>query len=122
MQGLCDLFSANYEFLVQKFEKLRFYLVDDSKERLEGAVLLIEDFLRTRLNLSLNARKTRIISCRCGVPFLGAVACPNGRFLRSRTSRHLDRRWTEVCCTEFDPYVLLSVRNAREGFLKHFGG
>ena len=23
MQRLCDLFSANYEFLVQKFEKLR---------------------------------------------------------------------------------------------------
>ena len=34
-----------------------FYLVDDSKERLEGAVPLIDDFLRTHLNLSLNARE-----------------------------------------------------------------
>ena len=98
-----------------------FYLVDDSKERLEGAVPLIDDFLRTHLRLSLNASKTRIIPSLCGVPFLGAVACPNGRFLRSRTRRHLDRRWTEALCTESDPYVLLSVRNAREGFLKHFG-
>ncbi|MCQ2182376.1 MAG: reverse transcriptase/maturase family protein [Bacteroidales bacterium] len=99
-----------------------FYLVDNSRERLEGAVPLIEDFLRTHLHLSLNARKTRIISCSCGVPFLGAVVCPNGRFLRSRTHRHLDRRWTETLRTESDPYVLLSVRNAREGFLKHFDG
>ena len=99
-----------------------FYLVDDSMERLERAVPLIEDFLRTHLHLSLNASKTRIISCSCGVPFLGAVVCPNGRFLRSRTRRHLDRRWTETLRTESDPYVLLSVRNSREGFLKHFDG
>ena len=42
--------------------------------------------------------------------------------VRARTRRHLDRRWTEALCTESDPYVLLSVWNAREGFLKHFDG
>ena len=99
-----------------------FYLVDEAKERLEGAIPLIEDFLKTRLHLSVNPRKTQIISCRCGVPFLGAVVCPNGRFLRSRTRRHLDHRWMEALCTESDPYVLQAIRNARTGFLKHFSG
>ena len=99
-----------------------FYLVDDSRKRLEGAVVLIEDFLMTHLHLSVNAHKTQIISCDCGVPFLGAIVCPNGRFLRSRTRRHLDRHWTEVLCTEPNPYVLQSVRDAHDGFLKHFSG
>ena len=99
-----------------------FYLVDDSRERLEGAVVLIEDFLKTHLHLSLNAHKTQIIPSNCGVPFLGAMVCPNGRFLRSRTRRHLDRHWTEVLCTEPNPYVLQSVRDAHDGFLKHFSG
>lgn len=70
----------------------------------------------------VNPRKTQIISCNCGVPFLGAIVCPNGRFLRSRTRRHLDRRWTEVICSEPNPYVLQSVRNSRESFLMHFNG
>lgn len=99
-----------------------FFLVDSSRERLEDAVALIADFLATRLHLTVNPRKTQIISCNCGVPFLGAIVCPNGRFLRSSTRRHLDRRWTEVICSEPNPYVLQSVRNSRESFLMHFNG
>lgn len=54
-----------------------------------------------------------------------AMLTPYSRVIENapvyKTAYDLDRRWTEALCTESDPYVLLSVRNAREGFLKHFG-
>ncbi len=52
----------------------------ESKTLGRGAVPLIEDFLMMNLHLSLNQRKTRVYPSDSGVPFLGAVVCPNGRW------------------------------------------
>ena len=91
------------------------FLKDIKEISLNSYSMLSEKIQSVSKQLSLLRRK--ITS-----PVPDAVVCPNGRFLRSRTRRHLDRRWTEALCTETDPYVLLSVRNAREGFLIHFDG
>ena len=97
-----------------------FFIVDSSRDRLLDALPEISDFLTSTLHLRLNDNKTRLLPVSGGVPFLGAVVAPNGRFLRSRTLRHMDRRCLEAICCEKDPYALKAVLNARDGFLSHF--
>lgn len=82
-----------------------FYLVDDSKERLEGAVPLIEDFLTMNLHLSLNQQKTRVYPSASGVPFLRCCGlsqrtfypCPNFTTYRAPLDRGAMFRTGSIC-------------------------
>ena len=99
-----------------------FYLVDNSLQNLDEAVQLIVDFLSMRLHLSLNQQKTKVYTSTSGIPFLGGVICPNGRFIRSRTNRHLEWKLNDAICMERDLYVRHAVQNAHDGYMKHFSG
>lgn len=97
-----------------------FFIVDQSLARLKEAVPAIESFLSQELHLSLNSNKTRIYPSSCGVPFLGAIVAPNGRFMRKRTRHLMERKYEYALCYETNPYSFQSMENSRRGFYSHF--
>lgn len=98
-----------------------FFIIDDSIERLLGAVPLIAEFLSSRLRLNLNYRKVKIIPVERGVPFLGAVIFPDGRHLSRRSMHRIERNGVESLCCERNPYALRAILNSYSGYLGHFG-
>ena len=97
-----------------------FYIIDESYERLESAIPIIEDFLQTRLNLNLNKRKIHLNPVEQGVRFLGAVIAPSGRFLRAGKIHRIQRKLEETVCCESNPYQRESVANSYRAHLSHF--
>lgn len=97
-----------------------FFIIDDSCQRLLDAVPLIADFLSGRLHLNLNYRKVKIFPVECGVPFLGAVVCPDGRHLSRRSTRRIEHRRMDSLCRERNPFALQAIVNSYSGYLWHF--
>jgi len=97
-----------------------FFIVAADKSLLIEYKSRIRIFLTDFLHLKLNDAKTRIYSTKKGVPFLGAVVSPSGRFMRSRTRRHLNEKCMQAICYERNPYVKRAIINAQKGFYTHF--
>ena len=97
-----------------------FYIVDESRQRLQAAIPLIEDFLRNHLHLRLNARKIRVIPASGPVPFLGSVVSPNGRRPERRSLKRMRGKYLEALNYERSPYRFASVHNSCMGYLSHF--
>ena len=97
-----------------------FYIVDESYERLESAIPMIEDFLQTRLNLKLNKRKIHLNPVEQGVHFLGALIAPSGRFLRAGKIHRIQRKLEDTVCLDANQYHRGSVTNSYRAHLSHF--
>ena len=97
-----------------------FYIVDESYERLESAIPMIEDFLQTRLNLKLNKRKIHLNPVEQGVHFLGALIAPSGRFLRAGKIHRIQRKLEDTVCLDANQYHRESVTNSYRAHLSHF--
>lgn len=73
-----------------------FLFLDRDPDRLAALVPEIQDFLKSRLRLSLHPRKVILRKLRHGIDFLGYVQLPYHRVLRTRTKRRMLRRVSEV--------------------------
>ncbi len=69
-----------------------FAVVGTNRQKLASLLPLIEDFLKTRLKLSLHERKTSIRSVMAGIDFLGYVILPHRNVLRTKTKRRIFQR------------------------------
>lgn len=65
-------------------------ILGDSKKHLQETLRRIEEFLGTRLKLTLN-RKTSIRPVRCGIEFVGFRVWPTHRKLRKSSAKKLKR-------------------------------
>ena len=66
-----------------------FIIFNESERRLQELILPISDFLLARLNLTLHSDKIIIRKHHQGIDFLGYVALPNYRVLRTKTKRRI---------------------------------
>jgi RNA-directed DNA polymerase len=69
-----------------------FVILDRNKECLENIINPIEKFLKTRLNLSLHPDKIMIRKYNQGIDFLGYVALPHCRLLRTKTKKRMFKK------------------------------
>jgi RNA-directed DNA polymerase len=72
-----------------------FVIVSSDRVYLENILELIKDFLDKKLQLSLHPNKISIRACHQGVDFLGYVALPCHRRVRTRTKRRIFRKLKE---------------------------
>ncbi|MEK7552792.1 MAG: reverse transcriptase domain-containing protein [Patescibacteria group bacterium] len=92
-----------------------FVIVHQSRDYLENLIWPISDFLKNKLNLSLHPDKIIIRKLHQGIDYLGYVARPHYRVLRTRTKRRILRRLDR---DEITPANLTSYL----GVLKHCRG
>ena len=76
-----------------------FYIIETSKERLLNAVPLINDFLRTKLELSLHPRKIYLQEAKRGVRFLGSYITPYYTRVDKRSYNRSLVLWYETIST-----------------------
>ncbi len=92
-----------------------FVILEERKENLEKFIKPINNFLETELNLSLHQDKIIIKKYHQGIDFLGYVALPNRRVLRTKTKRRILKR------IKNNNLSLQSI-NSYLGILKHCRG
>lgn len=73
-----------------------FVILSHSKEELEVWKEKIDQFLREALSLELHPDKSKIISLRCGVTFLGFRIFPYHRILRKANFRKFQGKFKEL--------------------------
>lgn len=77
-----------------------FIFLSRDKFRLEDAIPKIQEFLQTRLKLSLHPNKVFISTFASGVDFLGWVHFPDHRVLRTKTKQRMMRNIKNAICEE----------------------
>ena len=69
-----------------------FVILSGNKEYLEGLICKIDNFLKTKLALSLHPNKVTIRPYRQGIDFLGYVSFPNHTVLRPKTKKRMFKK------------------------------
>ena len=72
-----------------------FVIVSNDYKLLNRYLPNIQDFLRSRLNLSLHPDKISILPFCRGVDFLGQIVLPHHRVLRAKTRKRIFRKMRE---------------------------
>ena len=72
-----------------------FVIVSNDYKLLNRYLPNIQDFLRSRLNLSLHPDKISILPFCRGVDFLGQIVLPHFRVLRAKTKKRIFRKMGE---------------------------
>lgn len=120
MEMLISLSKKSRELLFKRELKFKhygryvddFYVIDTSKERLLNAIPLINDFLRTKLELSLHPRKIYLQEAKRGVRFLGSYITPYYTRVDKRSyNRSLVLCYETISTTE-NPYQIEAVKTS----------
>lgn len=98
-QLLVNIYMNEFDRFMKHTLKARHYIryADDfvvlssDREHLKSVLLLMQDFLRMRLKLSMHPDKVSIRTVASGVDFLGWVHFPDHRVLRTVTKRRMFR-------------------------------
>jgi RNA-directed DNA polymerase len=69
-----------------------FIILSENKNHLKNMIVIIDEFLQTKLRLSLHPNKIIIRKHRQGIDFLGYVVLPNHRVLRTKTKRRIIKK------------------------------
>jgi len=100
-----------------------FLILDSDQEFLAKLVGIIDEFLESRLKLSLNQNKIYISKLSQGVDFLGYIALPHYRVLRTKTKRRMFRklgfRLAQLSAGEISSKAFEQVRQSYLGILSH---
>ena len=118
-QLFVNIYMNEFDQFVKHKLKARYYLryADDfvflsrNKQKLEGTIKLIKEFLKNNLNLELHPNKIFVKTLNSGVDFLGWVNFFGYRVLRTSTKRRMFKRLE----TRQSPETL----NSYLGLLKH---
>ena len=92
-----------------------FIILDQDREKLENLIVKLEEFLAQKLNLTLHPDKITIRKTNQGIDFLGYVALPYYRVLRTRTKNRILRKIRKSKISE-------ASRQAYLGILEHCYG
>ncbi len=93
------------------------YVVDSDAEHLKAMLLPISEFLKNRLGLELNMRKTRIVDVNQGVEFLGAFIKPFRTYVSNSSLSRINRKMFSK--QKVSPHLQSSV-NSCLGVLSHY--
>lgn len=73
-----------------------FVIISTDKTYLENIIILIQDFLKTKLRLELHPKKVNITKHIQGIDFLGYVVLPEYIKLRTKTKRKIPNKIQEM--------------------------
>jgi retron-type reverse transcriptase len=133
-QIFTNIFLNDFDQYVKHTLRVKHYLrfADDClflaphRQELEDLLPIIEEFLATRLKLTLHPNKISIRPLNQGIDFLGIVVHPFHRTLRTTTKRRmlrkLAKRHQEACRDEISPDTLNQSLQSYLGILSHTDG
>lgn len=118
-QLLVNIYMNEFDQYVKHSLKVKYYiryaddfvLMNESKEALESWLPMIEEFLKTRLKLSLHPDKVYTKTLSSGIDFLGWVHFPHHRVIRTTTKRRMIKNLSNTGA----PATVASYK----GLLKH---
>ena len=87
-----------------------FYIIDYSKDKLLKAIPAINDFLKSKLRLSLHPRKIYLQEAKRGVRFLGSYVTPYYTKVDKRSYNRSLVLWYETISTMENPYQIEAVK------------
>lgn len=87
-----------------------FYIIDCSKDKLLKAIPAINDFLSSKLRLSLHPRKIYLQEAKRGVRFLGSYVTPYYTKVDKRSYNRSLVLWYETISTMENPYQIEAVK------------
>ena len=87
-----------------------FYIIDCSKDKLLKAIPAINDFLKSKLRLSLHPRKIYLQEAKRGVRFLGSYVTPYYTKVDKRSYNRSLVLWYETISTMENPYQMEAVK------------
>ena len=87
-----------------------FYIIDYSKDKLLKAIPAINDFLKSKLRLSLHPRKIYLQEAKRGVRFLGSYVTPYYTKVDKRSYNRSLVLWYETISTMENPYQMEAVK------------
>ena len=93
------------------------YVVDYDAVRLKALIRPVGEFLKNRLGLELNMRKTRIFNVNQGVEFLGAFIKPFRTYVSNSSLFRINRK---MFSKNIDSPHLQSSVNSCLGVLSHY--
>lgn len=103
-----------------------FVILKDNKEYLYNLILLIGNFLKSGLRLSLHPNKVTIRKYDQGIDFLGYVVLPYYRVLRTKTKRRmfikLERKYQQLRNNQISRQIYKQCLQSYLGILKHCKG
>lgn len=99
-QIFANIFLDKFDWFIKKQLRIRYYfryaddfiIVHSDAAYLEKITILIEEFLKTKLNLELHPRKIQIRKLKQGVDFLGYVILPHYTALRTKTKKRMFKK------------------------------
>jgi len=102
-QLFANIYLNEFDQFVKHKIKAKFYIryaddfviLSNSKDGLEKQVLIIKDFLLSKLKLEIHSNKIFIKTVSSGVDFLGWVNFPGYRVLRQKTKKRMFRKLKE---------------------------
>ena len=98
-----------------------FYIVSHNKEFLLSIIELINDYLKTELELDINLGKTKIINIKNGVEFLGSYIKPYRTYISNTSFKRIqDRLWKFRNYKNLEENYIYSSVNSLLGVLQHY--
>lgn len=73
-----------------------FYIIMQDKERLVQIIGEVKTFLKERLHLDIQNKKTHIVNVKYGVEFLGGFVKPHRNYISNKTLKRLRKRISNV--------------------------
>ena len=95
-----------------------FYVVSKDRLFIRSLIPLVEKFLKERLHLDVSKGKTKIISCRFGVEFLGNFIKPYRKYVSNSTFKRIKMRISKMEFYGYDKDIEMSL-NSILGVFKH---
>lgn len=96
-----------------------FYVVSKDKEFLKNTVILITSFMKERLHLDVQTKKTTITDIWYGVEFLGGFVKPYRTYLSNSTVRRMNRKLHDFQINDTDKDVM-NMANSYIGLFSHY--
>jgi RNA-directed DNA polymerase len=99
-QLLVNIYMNEFDQFVKHVLKMKYYIryaddfviLSENKLELEELIPKIQEFLQTKLKLTLHPDKLFIKTCSSGIDFLGWVHFPNHRVIRTVTKRRMFKK------------------------------
>lgn len=92
-------------------------IIEKDKAKLEQIRTLVDEFLTTKLKLTLHAKNNIIVKARHGIKFLGVVIYPQGRRLNKRAK---GRAFSRLSTSNLPSYSGLIKQHGNKKLIKEF--
>lgn len=85
---------AKHELRLQRYARYTddFVIISTDRQYLEGIINPVQTFLTNKLKLVLHPKKISMRACHQGIDFLGYVALPYHRLMRTKTRKRIFRK------------------------------